>query len=469
MDNSKDNLPSLENELRITSNARNAVPSTCVRLGDRRSTGLEEGCFEVKPTVLIAATSRWFPTARLAMALANAGCTVEAVCPHGHPLSKVRTVRRIHIYSGLAPLVSLASAIAKANPGLIIPGDDLSTRHLHHLYRRELGRGPKGAAICNLITRSFGSPESFPIVYERATFMRIAHGEGVRAPKTAIINSLDELRRWTTESGFPTVLKADGTSGGDGVRMVRTLDEAITAYRKLKAPPLFARAVKRALVDSDKTLVWPSLLRRRSQVSAQTVITGHEATSTVACWQGTVLAALHFEVVNKKYAAGPATVMRLIENPEMTGTVEKMVRRLGLSGIHGFDFMLEGNTGNAYLIEINPRTTQVGHLTLGPGRDLPAALAAALLGDTIQPAPRLTENDTIALFPQEWMRDPASPFVSSAYHDVPWAEPQLIRACIQHAFNHKDPRTRKTPTTASERGDSFSALIKPELNETRHE
>ena len=425
----------------------------------------------MKPTVLIAATSRWFPTARLAMALADAGCAVEAVCPHGHPLSKVRTVRRIHIYSGLAPLFSLSNAIAKATPDLIIPGDDLSTRHLHHLYRRELGRGPKGAAICNLIMRSFGSPESFPIVYERATFMRIAHEEGVRAPKTAIINSLDELRRWTAESGFPTVLKADGTSGGDGVRMVRTLDEAISAYRKLKAPPLLARAAKRALVDSDKTLIWPSLLRRRSEVSAQTLITGHEATSTIACWQGTVLAGLHFEVVNKKYESGPATAMRLIDNPEMTRTVEKMVRRLGLSGIHGFDFMLEANTGNAYLIEINPRTTQVGHLTLGPGRDLPAALAAALIGGTDQPAPKVTENDTIALFPQEWMRDPASPLIRSAHHDVPWAEPELMRACIHHAFTSKDPRTRKAPqpATGPDRGDNFAALIKPELNETRHE
>src|SRR5271166_5397405 len=30
----------------------------------------------VKPTVLVAATSRWYPTARLVMALASAGCEV---------------------------------------------------------------------------------------------------------------------------------------------------------------------------------------------------------------------------------------------------------------------------------------------------------------------------------------------------------------------------------------------------------
>jgi hypothetical protein len=44
--------------------------------------------------------------------------------------------------------------------------------------------------------------------------------------------------------------------------------------------------------------------------------------------------------------------------------------------------------------------------------------------------PRVTDNDTIALFPQEWIRDPASSFLRSAYHDIPWEEPELIRDCV---------------------------------------
>ncbi len=387
----------------------------------------------MKPTVLVAATSHWFPTARLAMALTKAGCVVEAVCPPRHPLCSTSAVRRTHTYRGLAPLMSISNAIAAAKPDLIVPGDDLSTRHLHHLYRRECNHGQNGSGICALIERSFGSPESFPIVYERAAFMRLAEGAQIRVPWTRPVANLDELRNCTAQMGFPLVLKADGTSGGNGVRVVYTLEEAERGFRTLQAPPLLARAAKRALVDRDKTLIWPSLLRHRPQVSAQTFVEGREATSTVACWQGAVLAGLHFEVIQKRYSAGPATVMRLVDNPEMVSAVEKMVRRLNLSGLHGFDFMLEANTGNAWLIEINPRTTQVGHLTLGAGRDLPAALCAAVTGNALEPRRALTENDTIALFPQEWMRDPASPFLSSAYHDVPWEEPELLRACVRHA------------------------------------
>jgi hypothetical protein len=108
--------------------------------------------------------------------------------------------------------------------------------------------------------------------------------------------------------------------------------------------------------------------------------------------------------------------------------------------------MLETSTGKAHLIEINPRATQVGHLILGEGHDLPAALYAAVTGQAIHARPKVTDKTVIALFPQEWMRDPDSPFLQSSYHDVPWDEPGLIRACAgkrkeQLAINlHNSPR-----------------------------
>jgi hypothetical protein len=403
----------------------------------------------VKPKVLLATTCRWFPTARLGMALANAGCVVDAVCPSGHPLSRTGAVHQTHVYNGLAPLTSFADAIAAAKPEIIVPGDDLATWHLQHLYRREQGSTKRGT-LCALIEHSLGAPESFPIVNSRSAFMELAHTERIRAPKAEVIRNIDDLKTWVARMGFPTVLKANGTSGGDGVRIVHTLDQAELALRTLQAPPLLARAAKRALLDQDKTLVWPSLLRRRSVVNAQAFVAGHEATSTIACWKGSILASLHFEVINKASSAGHATVVRLVENAEMSAAVEKMTRRLGLSGLYGFDFMLEVDTGNAYIIEINPRATQVGHLSLGLGHDLPAALYAALSGKAVQAAPKVTEKDTIALFPQEWIRDPESAFLQSGYHDVPWEEPEFVRDCVnnhrkQSAWYSRSGRKQASP------------------------
>jgi hypothetical protein len=387
----------------------------------------------MRPSVLIFTTTRWFPIARLGIALANAGCRVEAVCPSRHPLGLTKAARRLFNYSNFAPLRCLMRAIAASNPDLVIPGDDLATHGLHELYRRESRRPGNKSDVCTLIERSLGSAESFPIVYQRASFIQLAQQAGVRIPKTAVIRDLSELQAWAAETGFPIVLKSDGSSGGEGVKVVRTAEEAQRAFRKLHAPPLLARALKRAWLDGDTNLLWPSLLRRRPVVSAQAFIEGREANSTVACWNGSVLAALHFEVANKKHLTGHATVIRMIEQAEMAHVVEKLVSRLKLSGIHGFDFMLEANTGNAYLIEINPRSTQVGHLPLGAGRDLPAALVAALTRSTVHARPSVTGNNTIALFPQEWTRDPASSFLQTAYHDVPWDEPELLRACVNRS------------------------------------
>ena len=366
------------------------------------------------------------------MALAKAGCEVEAVCPARHPVLKTKAVRRAHIYRGLAPLVSLVRAISMAHPDFLISGDDLTTQHLHRLYARERSGGKRESPICALIERSLGSSESFPVVSARAAFMDVAREEDVRVPLTEVIRTREDLKNWVERTGLPTVLKANGTSGGDGVRIAHTQAEAERFFEHLQAPPLFARALKRAIVDRDKTLLGPSMLRRRPVVNAQAFVSGREATSTIMCWKGTVLASLHFEVINKASSTGHATVVRLIEHAEMSAAAERMVRRLNLSGFYGFDFMLEAETGRAYLIEVNPRSAQVGHLSMGAGHDLPAALFAALSGKAEQPAPKVTEKDTVALFPQEWTRDPESPFLRSAYHDVPWEETELIQDCVSN-------------------------------------
>lgn len=397
------------------------------------------------------------------MALHSAGCQVDAVCPGNHPLRKTGSVERVHVYRGLSPIRSLARAIEISRPDFIAAGDDLATQLLHRLYAREKHNGPSGASGCALLERSFGEPKSFPVVRERWVFMEFARTEGLRVPPTQIVRTREDLKAWVTRMGLPAVLKADGTSGGDGVRIARTLSDAERAFDQLQAPPLLARAAKRALIDHDTTLVGPSLTRQRRVVNIQSFINGQEATSTVVCSKGVLLAVLHFEVVNKVSSTGHATVVRLVQNAEMAAAAEVVVRRLGLSGFYGFDFMLEAETQHAYLIEINPRVTQVGHLTLGPGRDLPAALYAALTGKEIRPAPKVTEKDTIALFPQEWIRDSQSQFLQSAYHDVPWEKSELVRDCVNSRQKQSGwySRLNRKPVSAPERSAEAAVAVTP--------
>lgn len=361
------------------------------------------------------------------MALARAGFSVDAVCPSRHPLRKTSSVRKIFPYDGFAPTTSFADAIEDGNPDLVIPGDQYAVECLHRVYDRARQCEKSGESVCTLIETSLGPYKSFPVVRARAALMQLAEQESIRIPRTTVVENLSDLKRCADEFLFPFVLKSDGSSSGEGVRVVRTPLEAKRAFRILESPPSALRVAKRALIDRDVRSVVPALLRQRRRVNAQEFHDGRDATSLALCWKGEVLASLHFEVVKKQYKNGPASVIRRINIPELDTAIAKLTDRLELSGFQGFDFLLEKQSGNPYLIEMNPRPTQVGHLTLGHARDLPAALYAAITGTPLEEGPKTTDNDTIALFPQEWMRNPSSVFLRTAYHDIPWEEPELIR------------------------------------------
>jgi hypothetical protein len=403
---------------------------------------------ELKATALVATTFKWYPTARLAVALAKCGFQVEAVCPPSHPMFETSAVRERNHYSVFSPASSFAAAIAATKPDLVIPGDDITVQHLHRLYATELRKEGPQSFICEVLERSLGGPESFPVVFSRTAFLDAAREEGLRIPETAGLSSIEELREFIRRVGLPVAIKANGTSGGEGVSIAQTPEDAEREFLRLQAPPLLLRALKRTVVNQNATLLGPALRRKPFQMSAQKFIAGTEATSAVACWKGEVLASLHFEVVNKLKATGHATVVRRIDNAEMEHAARTMMRRLKLSGLVGFDFMLESGTRNAYLIEINPRSTQVGHLALGPGRNIPAALFAAVTEEAADDTSSITEKETIALFPQEWLRDPASAYLRSAYHDVPWDEPDLIRECVRRRKKPAPWRVEK-PTARS--------------------
>jgi carbamoylphosphate synthase large subunit len=386
----------------------------------------------MKPKVLLVMTCCWVPPARLALSLIRAGCEVEAVCPRGHAIARIKAVSRRYHYSGFVR--SVRSGIRKAQPDFIIPCDDYATTNLHALYDSERKSGDD-SRMAKLIERSLGNPESCMLITARGNFLALAKDLGIAVPDTAILKESTSLHDWLATRPFPAYLKADGTSGGVGVRRVETTEEAEQAAKKLASPPGALRTLKRTLVDHDRRLLLPWLRRKRPAVSIQNVIEGQEANCAFACSEGKLLACISLQVVERTETHGPATVLRLIDNAEMRDAAEKIVAKLGLTGLYGLDFILEEGTGEegtgtAYLLEMNARATQTCHLALGPGHDPVAALVASILGRPCETVPSITDRDTIALFPAEWRRDPASTYLSSAYHDVPWEVPELLQYCI---------------------------------------
>lgn len=389
-----------------------------------------------KPKALLVTSLNWLATTRLALALKTAGFEVEAVCPPGHSLGRVTSPSGLHPYRGLAARSSLREAIARSAPDLVIPCDDRAAAELHRLASLDPAASASPQVV---IARSLGAPEMFPRLYSRGAIMDLAGEAGVRRPETAMIGDRRDLLAWLDRHGYPAAIKTDGSWGGNGVALVRNAAEALHAFERLRAPPGPLRVAKRLVVNRDASLLEPFIRRRRAAVSVQAFVPGPPANAAVACFEGEVLAAVFAEVVCSNGATGPATVVHVVEHPEMAEAVTRMVRRLGLSGLCGFDFVL--GPGGASLIELNPRATPTCHLAPAAGLDLAGALLAALQGRAAGPPSQPGGGGLVALFPQELMRDGQSPFLETAHHDVPWASPEVVEEGLRMA-RRSQPRLR---------------------------
>jgi carbamoylphosphate synthase large subunit len=385
-----------------------------------------------QPSVLIVAAKWWPLSARLAAALHRHHCIVRAVCPAGHPLTHVAGIRHIYRYGGLFPLSNLRSALRDCQPDVIIPCDDGVVAQLHALHRVEPSLRP-------LIERSVGPPESYSVVESRYQFLSAAKELGIRVPRTWKLDKPEDLETWHRDIGPKAVLKVDGESGGNGVRMCHSLDESLAAWRELREPCGAATAWKRFAIDRDPLALWLRRQHRVREVTAQEFIIGRPANSMVVCWRGKLLSSVSVVVVAAQGSTGAATIVRVIQNEAMKKAAELVVARLGLSGFYGLDFILESGSGIPYLIEMNPRCTQLGHLELAGDGCLAGVLSAVLRGEPRPPIQNPIRGNMIALFPQALAAGATCrPYIEAGYHDVPTEEPGLAAELMLNSW----PRRR---------------------------
>ena len=386
---------------------------------------------QVLPKVLIVTTVHWPATTRLALALAKAGFAVAAVAPAAHGLHKLDAV---DVAVACSPHLGLATTVRRVieqwSPDLVIPGDDRALACLHRLYATaSVANDRRTARLRRLIEASLGDPRHFAAIERKSAFVKLAVAEGLRVPHTVVVRDVRELRRHVAAATFPQVLKIDGSWGGEGVRIVHGPAEAEQAFCDLALPANWMRIAKSIAQNLNFTPLADRLYGRAPTVTLQAYVEGRPANRAVACWRGEVLAGLSVEVVQTSGATGPASVVRIIDHPELAEATRRLVRRLGLSGFCGLDVILD-SSGRAHAVELNARTTQICHLALDEASDMIGTLHATM---TQQEPRRVTpvKHDVITFFPQELWRDRQSKYLASAYHDVPWDEPQFIAAYLQ--------------------------------------
>jgi hypothetical protein len=378
------------------------------------------------PRIMLATTGGLPSTARLALELHDAGARVSLISPRNHPARVLDVFDSRSIYRAIAPCQSLEAALLRTGPDLVIPCDERAVRDMHRLYRET---GYQDLRL--LIERSIGPAEAFPVVTSRADLLDLARKQGVRVPPSAPLSSARALDEWMAGNATPFALKADGSWSGFGVRIISDPGKARAAFADMTRRASGRLALREMVLEGNNFAIRSWLKRERPAMSAQGYIDGWPANIGVACWRGEVLAAACAESVSTLSATGPSTVARIIDNPEMIDAARRIVKALGLTGLVGFDFMIEAATGAAYLIEMNPRCTPVCTVRLGPGRDLAEALVARLAHRSPRERPAKTERDILVFFPDTWQVDPSNPFLHTGYHDVPWEQPNLVRLLMR--------------------------------------
>jgi ATP-grasp domain len=381
------------------------------------------------PRVLLAHGMFWPNIGRLAIAFRKAGFIVDAVAPSRHPVHRMRSPSRTFKYRQISAYDSIRDAVDASHPDLIVPCDDRVVGHLHRLHKDTSAAraGSDMRRIASLIETSLGSPSSYHVVTRRSSLAELAQLPDVHIPRTAHVDSFQQLLDWVQQYGLPAVLKLDGSSGGWDVIMIRTMRDVVPSLLRMRFYKMSMRRMKSLLFGDDiEPFLAPGILSSAG-VCVQSYVPGRLANCAVACWRGNVLAWTAVEVLQRSGECGVATIVRRVKGEPMIAAARSIARHLQLSGFFGFDFVLDQHKPQANLIEINPRATQINHFPSYDSPDLPAALFGAICNKEVPRSSVQWSMDEVALFPNQWNLDPASEWFSKAIHDVPSEEPELVR------------------------------------------
>jgi len=326
------------------------------------------------------------------------------------------------------PAQALSAAIASCQPAFIAPGDDRAVANLHHLHRNG------SEAERRLIERSLGSPAGFATAMSRLRLLAVARRLGIAVPDDQPVATAGDLQKWIERTPGPWVLKADGSWAGTGVRIASTPQAAHAAFRALSRHMNGRTALTRMLINRDRFSASDWLRRDRQQIIVQRHVGGWPGNLAMLCRDGEVLAVSVAEAVAWCGATGPSTIVRLVERPDFVDGARRLARELMLNGFHGLDFMVDQSTGQALLIELNPRLTPLAGIRAEMSQDLVGTAATLLSGVACRPPSTLPSGEFIAHFPGAWQWHRDDPRLAACFHDAPWEEPALMAEMLRPSW-----------------------------------
>ena len=374
------------------------------------------------PRVLVATLAvDYTAPARLPWELQQAGCRVAVLAPAGSLAARTPHVDRRTVATGDETLGAWTALFDREvdafDPDVVLPGDDAAIRALLGVAL-EPPPGSDAATVARraaLLSRSLGPLDRLVASIDKTRLFELAGSVGLAAADGGIATSTGEAIEIAERLGFPVIVRAGFGTGGSGSARCDTPVAVRDALRSARRPRgWLPEGTMRHLVQrwSDgPVLVRASLAWRGAEVAGTT-------RGRLATYPGPL---------------GPGSAVAFEGLPEVTAATRTLLAALGATGYVGTQFILEPGSGRPLLLEINRRMVPATYGSRHAGIDLARALAATLRGeawdgpDDLPPGP----GPRLALFPQEWYRDPDSAWLADLPCDAPWHDAALFRAMLR--------------------------------------
>ncbi|XGC79504.1 ATP-grasp domain-containing protein [Bdellovibrio bacteriovorus] len=375
----------------------------------------------VKKVLIVALAEKWTGISRLPGGLKRAGFDVYAFAPKNSYLAKTSFLDRKILYPTFTyarskiVYLGIIFAILRLRPDLIIPGDEDALLALQALVKLPL--------VGKKITRSLPGYKDRSVLLSKSKFVAKCAEWGVRVPKNIQVQNLEEALKAAPLLGFPLVLKYDFGYGASGVEVCHSeeqLKRSLLSTQKVSFAAKFKKLIKGFLFVVPK--------EEENGLSLQQYILGQVGLAPFCSKEGVVLA-VNPMLKHKTYpgATGPSSVVVGVDNQEIHQAIRTVAKNLSYTGFGSLDFIVEEKTGDAYVIELNPRPVPTVHFDSELcAQDLCQAFYNGL-NKVDMPTPQF-KAFTIALFPNEKRRDPQSPYLTQSYHDIPKNDEKLKEA-----------------------------------------
>ena len=359
--------------------------------------------------------------ARMPYELASAGFNVTLLAPRDALATHTAFVDKIGFFPPDVTLYQWVQAVAGAvravRPALILPGDDVAVRTLMQLALRppEGLRSDVRDELADVVRRSLGPPSSWTDSIDKSRLFDVARRAGVPIADGDVAEREHDAAAIAAHLGYPVIVRPSHGSGGKGSARCDSEAELRSAIRLAPSPDGLDTGEPQRFV-------------------IQRFIDGRVVNRAALAWNGVEVAGFtRGRLETHPGPLGPASVVEFVGLPAVRDANLRLFAALDLHGLAGAQYMIEPDRGAALLIEIHRRMLPATHAGGLVGVDLAAALRACVdgvpwTGPTDLPG---GTGRRIALFPQEWYRDPESGWLATLPSDAPWHDPRLFEAMLK--------------------------------------